>query len=145
LIRLIGVKFSQLITGAYQTDLFDDTLPEMSLSQAMDKIRMRYGHQSIKRGFSIYKHFGMFLNLHSYYSLRYGTMSIQALIESLRAFGYDTAVLTDINNSSATLDYIKQCRASGINGLAGMEFRNNHQLLYVGIAKNEEGFKELND
>ena len=87
----------------------------------------------------------MLLNLHSYYSLRYGTMSIQALIESLRAFGYDTAVLTDINNSSATLDYIKQCRASGINGLAGMEFRNNHQLLYVGIAKNEEGFKELND
>lgn len=72
-------------------------------------------------------------------------MSIQALIESLRAFGYDTAVLTDINNSSATLDYIKQCRASGINGLAGMEFRNNNQLLYVGIAKNEEGFKELND
>lgn len=87
----------------------------------------------------------MLLNLHSYYSLRHGTMSIQALIESLRAFGYDTAVLTDINNSSATLDYIKQCRASGINGLAGMEFRNNHQLLYVGIAKNEEGFKELND
>ena len=53
LIRLIGVKFSQLITGAYQADLFDDTLQDMSLSQAMDKIRMRYGHQSIKRGFSI--------------------------------------------------------------------------------------------
>src|SRR5690554_7224255 len=42
LIRLIGVKFSQLITGAYQADLFDDTLQDMSLSQAMDKIRMRY-------------------------------------------------------------------------------------------------------
>ena len=72
-------------------------------------------------------------------------MSLATLIENLRAYGYDTAVLTDINNSSATLDFIKQCREAGINGLAGMEFRNNNQLLYVGIAKNEEGFKELND
>ncbi|MDM1554245.1 DNA polymerase III subunit alpha [Chryseobacterium sp. POL2] len=87
----------------------------------------------------------MLLNLHSYYSLRYGTMSIATLIENLRAYGYETAVLTDINNSSATLDFIKQCREAGINGLAGMEFRNDNQLLYVGIAKNEQGFKELND
>lgn len=87
----------------------------------------------------------MLLNLHSYYSLRYGTMSIATLIENLRAYCYDTAVLTDINNSSATLDFIKQCREAGINGLAGMEFRNDNQLLYVGIAKNQHGFKELND
>lgn len=87
----------------------------------------------------------MLLNLHSYYSLRYGTMSIKALVEQLRAYGYDTAVLTDINNSSATLDFIKQCREVGINGLAGMEFRNSNRLLYIGIAKNEQGFKELND
>lgn len=87
----------------------------------------------------------MLLNLHSYYSLRYGTMSLATLIENLRAYGYDTAVLTDINNSSATLDFIKQCREAGIIGLAGMEFRNDNQLLYVGIAKNEQGFKELND
>lgn len=87
----------------------------------------------------------MLLNLHSYYSLRYGTMSIGTLIEHIRANGFDTAVLTDINNSSATLDFIKQCREAGINGLAGMEFRTNNQLLYVGIAKNENGFKELND
>lgn len=72
-------------------------------------------------------------------------MSIKVLIEQLRAYGYDTAVLTDINNSSATLDFIKQCREVGINGLAGMEFRNGNRLLYVGIAKNEQGFKELND
>lgn len=87
----------------------------------------------------------MLLNLHSYYSLRYGTMSIAVLIENLRMYGYDTAVLTDINNSSATLDFIKKCREVGINGLAGMEFRNDNQLLFVGIAKNEDGFKELND
>src|SRR5699024_10410159 len=87
----------------------------------------------------------MLLNLHSYYSLRYGTMSLATLIENLRAYDYDTAVLTDINNSSATLDFIKRCKEAGINGLAGMEFRNNNQLLYIGIAKNEQGFKELNE
>ncbi|MBZ4190810.1 MULTISPECIES: DNA polymerase IV [Bacteroidota] len=53
LIRLIGVKFSNLITGSYQADLFDDTLEDMNLSRAMDKIRMRYGHQSVVRGFAL--------------------------------------------------------------------------------------------
>lgn len=87
----------------------------------------------------------MLLNLHSYYSLRYGTMSLEALIKNIRGYGYDTAVLTDINNSSAALDFIRMCKAAGINGLAGMEFRNDCRLLYIGIAKNEQGFKELND
>ena len=86
----------------------------------------------------------MLLNLHSNYSLRYGTMGLSTLIEQILAGGYDTAVLTDINNSSATLDFINQCNEVGINGLAGMEYRNNNELLYVGIAKNDEGFKELN-
>lgn len=87
----------------------------------------------------------MLLNLHSYYSLRYGTMSLEDLIIQIGNYGYDTAVLTDINNSSASLDFIRLCTQVGIKGLAGMEFRNNNQLLYVGIAKNERGFKELNE
>ncbi len=87
----------------------------------------------------------MLLNLHSYYSLRYGTLSLEKLVEGIRNYGYDTAVLTDINNSSAVLKFIRLCREAGINGLAGMEFRNNHQLLFVGIAKNESGFRELNE
>src|SRR5690554_4266785 len=87
----------------------------------------------------------MLLNLHSYYSLRYGTLSIQQLISGMLANGYDTAVLTDINNSTTSLDFIRESRAAGLNGLAGMEFRNGDKLLYIGIAKNERGFKELND
>lgn len=53
LIRLIGVKFSNLIAGSYQADLFNDTLEDINLSRAMDKIRMRYGHQSVIRGFAL--------------------------------------------------------------------------------------------
>ncbi len=87
----------------------------------------------------------MLLNLHSYYSLRYGTLSLETLIEETRKGGYGTVVLTDINNSSGTLDFIKMGQDAGLNPLAGMEFRNGDELLYIGIAQNEIGFKELNE
>jgi len=50
LIRLIGVKFSNLITGNYQVDIFNDTLEEMHLMQAMDHIRKRFGVEYIMKG-----------------------------------------------------------------------------------------------
>lgn len=87
----------------------------------------------------------MLLNVHSYYSLRYGTLNIEQLVKGLILNGYDTAVLTDINNSSAAFNFIKECRENGLNGLVGMEFRNADELLFIGIAKNEEGFRELNE
>ncbi|HEY8970879.1 MAG TPA: DNA polymerase IV [Puia sp.] len=53
LIRLIGVKFSNLIMGSYQADLFDDTLEDLNLSRAMDHIRIRFGASSVMRGFAL--------------------------------------------------------------------------------------------
>lgn len=49
-VRLVGVRFSNLIQGAYQVDLFNDTLEELNLMQAMDHIRTRYGVQYIQKG-----------------------------------------------------------------------------------------------
>lgn len=49
LIRLIGIKFSGLIYGAYQTDLFNDSTEDVNLMQAMDKIRKRYGAEYIMK------------------------------------------------------------------------------------------------
>lgn len=86
----------------------------------------------------------MLLNLHSYYSLRYGTLSLEQLVSQLKVNGYHTAVLTDINNTAAVLDFVKVSRAQGINGLAGVEFRNEDELMYIGIAANIHGFSELN-
>lgn len=49
LIRLIGVKFSSLVQGSQQLNMFEDT-PEMtSLYQAMDRIRLRFGTKAIRR------------------------------------------------------------------------------------------------
>lgn len=52
-LRLIGVKVSHLVNGGYQINLFDDTEEMISLYQAMDKIRMRYGKHAIKRAVGI--------------------------------------------------------------------------------------------
>jgi DNA polymerase IV len=49
LIRLIGVKFSNLVSGSYQIDLFSDTLTQINLSQAMDRIRLRFGTEAVRR------------------------------------------------------------------------------------------------
>lgn len=53
LIRLIGVRFSYLVGGAQQLNLFEDT-PEMAdLYQAMDNIRHRYGKYAVQRAGSM--------------------------------------------------------------------------------------------
>jgi len=49
LIRLIGVKFSNLVSGFNQINLFDDTEEKINLYTALDKIRMRFGESSISR------------------------------------------------------------------------------------------------
>ncbi len=49
LIRLIGVKFSHLVGGGYQINLFEDSEERIKLYQAMDKIRDRFGDRKIMR------------------------------------------------------------------------------------------------
>ncbi len=49
LVRLIGVRLSDLVNGFYQIDLFDDNEEQLNLYGAMDKIRDKYGDRSIMR------------------------------------------------------------------------------------------------
>jgi DNA polymerase-3 subunit alpha len=87
----------------------------------------------------------MFLNHHSYYSLRYGTLSIDELLEQAILFGLKTVALTDINTTMGIPDFVKKAVAKGIKPVAGCEFRNGDDLLYICLARNREGLKELND
>lgn len=48
-IRLIGVKFTGLVHGHHQMNLFEDTEELISLYQTMDKIKMRFGKNSVGR------------------------------------------------------------------------------------------------
>ncbi len=86
----------------------------------------------------------MYLNTHSYYSLRYGTLPPDVLASMAAERGIDTLVLTDINNTSGTFDFVKACRQKNITPLTGIEFREDNRLLYTGIALNVKGFGELN-
>jgi len=54
LIRLIGVKFSRLVHGNYQISLFDDTEKAISLLEQKDRIRRRFGSESIMRAAYLY-------------------------------------------------------------------------------------------
>jgi DNA polymerase-4 len=49
LIRLIGVRFSHLVRGVQQLDMFDDTPEKVSLYMAMDKLRKRFGRDAVRR------------------------------------------------------------------------------------------------
>ena len=53
LIRLIGVKFSHLVQGQHQIDLFEDTVEQISLLNQMDHIRKRFGSTAIRRASSL--------------------------------------------------------------------------------------------
>jgi len=49
LVRLIGVRFSKLAHGNYQINLFEDTQEEISLFEAMDKMKLKYGAGALMR------------------------------------------------------------------------------------------------
>lgn len=86
----------------------------------------------------------MFLNNHSYYSLRYGTISEEELLEMARQYGCKVFPLTDINNTSGCLNFIRKAPEYNIKPVVGIDFRNDAQQCYVGLAKNNNGFQELN-
>ena len=86
----------------------------------------------------------MYLNCHTWFSLRYGTFSAEALCQLAKKKGISSVAVTDINNTSACLEFLKIASSYGIKPLVGIDFRNDHQALYVGIAKNRHGFLRLN-
>lgn len=48
-LRLIGIRFSGLVRGTYQINMFEDTEEMLSLYQAMDRMKSRYGFDAVMR------------------------------------------------------------------------------------------------
>jgi len=86
----------------------------------------------------------MYLNCHTYYSLRYGTMSVELLVQKALEAGTDAIVLTDINNSTGIPEFAGECAKKNMRPVAGIEFRNDNEFQYIGIARNNNGLRELN-
>lgn len=55
LIRLVGIRFSELVHGTQQLNLFEDTPEQVNLYLAMDKLRLRYGSDAVKRAIGIHE------------------------------------------------------------------------------------------
>ena len=86
----------------------------------------------------------MFLNCHSFYSLKYGTLSIKKLLKNAVDQGCSSFALTDINNTSGCLEIMSEAPKYGIRPVLGIDFRNTCQQVYIGLARNEAGFANLN-
>ncbi len=87
----------------------------------------------------------MLINCHSWFSLKYGTISPENLLEELSAKGFTNVTLTDINNTSACIDFVRLAEQFKIKPVLGIDFRNGIDQKYIGLAKNMEGFRTLNE
>jgi len=52
--------------------------------------------------------------------------------------------LTDINNTSGCIDFVRQAPKYGVAPIVGVDFRDGAKQLFVAIAKNNDGFYEIN-
>ena len=86
----------------------------------------------------------MYLNCHSYHSLRYGTIPLEDLVQQAALSGVTAMALTDINTVTGIYDFTKLCHEVGIKPLVGMEFRCGHKCRYICIARNALGIAEMN-
>lgn len=86
----------------------------------------------------------MYLNTHSAYSLRFGIMTPEKLLQEASARGVHSFVLSDINNTSGWFEILADAKKFNIDVKCGIEFKNGNTTLFIGIAKNVHGFAEMN-
>jgi DNA-directed DNA polymerase III PolC len=87
----------------------------------------------------------MYLNFHSFFSLTYGVMPIKELLAYAKENDITTFALTDINNTSGCLELLREAPKYDIKPSIGVDFRNDDEKLFIAIARNNNGFRELND
>ncbi|MCF6358892.1 MAG: PHP domain-containing protein, partial [Draconibacterium sp.] len=86
----------------------------------------------------------MLLNCHTWFSLRYGAIPPEELLKELSEKGFTSFALTDINNTSASLDFIRLANRFDIKPVLGIDFRDGIDQKFVALAKNNNGFYQLN-
>ncbi|WP_242084818.1 DNA polymerase III subunit alpha [Aestuariivivens sediminis] len=87
----------------------------------------------------------MILNGHTYFSLRYGTIQPEELLDLAKKGGYHSFAVTDVNNTSACLDYMRLAPKYHINPMIGVDFRNGAKQEFVLLAKTNVGFQNINE
>ncbi|GCC50533.1 DNA polymerase III subunit alpha [Chryseotalea sanaruensis] len=101
----------------------------------------------------------MYLNCHTAYSFKYGTLQIEDLFSEAKRCGVHKLILTEINNTASYIEMLRCCEKNmpSKNGLTkygqepysleigiGVEFRKEDELLYIALARNNNGFEQIN-
>jgi len=87
----------------------------------------------------------MLINTHSHHSLRYGVLSPEEIVISAKKNGMDCCALTDINCMTGAFDFVLSAIKNDIKPVVGVEFKNKDTFLYIVLAQNLKGFKEINE
>jgi DNA polymerase-3 subunit alpha len=86
----------------------------------------------------------MFLNCHTYHSLRYGTISVEDLVQMAVEYQLKVLALTDINTVTGIYQFYKLCEDKGIKPIVGVDVRVENEQYYICLAKNPKGIAEVN-
>lgn len=102
----------------------------------------------------------MYLNCHTGFSFKYGTLPIKTLFNEAKRCGVLKLALTEINNVCSYLEMLRVCDenkplhdgltkygkpAYQLDIAVGIEFRSKeNELLYIAIARNNDGLEKLN-
>ncbi len=86
----------------------------------------------------------MHLNSHTYYSLRYGTISPKDLVLLAKQYRLNALALTDINSTTACLDFVKYAIKNEVKPILGVDFRNGAQQKFIMLAQNNQGYYQIN-
>ena len=84
------------------------------------------------------------MKVQSCYSLKYGVLQPEKLVEWAVKTGYPFLLLADINSTGAALSFVRSAQEKGIKAVVGVELRNDMELKATIIARNNRGFHELN-
>jgi DNA-directed DNA polymerase III PolC len=90
----------------------------------------------------------MYLNVHTHFSFKYGTLSPINLWKLCKELQIGKIILTEINNTSSYIEVLRIAKENkddhNLEIAVGLEFRQDHQLRFIALAKNNKGFEEIN-
>ena len=84
------------------------------------------------------------MKLHSCYSLKYGILPPEELVDWASKANYTSVFLADINSTGAVLSFIRAAQKNNIHPVVGVELRNDMDVKATIMARNNRGFHELN-
>jgi DNA polymerase-3 subunit alpha len=72
-------------------------------------------------------------------------MDPETLVKEAVKYRIPVLGMADINNTTGIIDFVKAALNNGIKPIAGIDFRDGDRHLYTCLARNNEGFRELNE